>query len=69
MIFSNHSNTEIILHTTKNIKYMTFQASVLKRWGSSFLIPEREHLFYLILEVDISFLLNITMVLARNMIT
>ena len=47
---------------------MTYQASMLKRYDSLFLTPEREHPFSFILEIETSFLFNINVVITLNMI-
>ena len=67
--FSDHSNAEKLFEIwPKNTKSMTYQASILKHYDFSFLILECDHLFNLILEIDTSFLLNVTVVIALNII-
>ena len=54
-------------HDQKNTKHMTYQASMLKRCDSSCLTPEWEHPFSFVLEIGISFLLNIAIVIVVSM--
>ena len=68
-IFSVCNNTENIFFTWPKItKAMVYQESMLKYGDSSFLITELEHPICFILEIETSFLLNITMAIIMNKI-